>query len=687
MAYSIVTKDGIRIDNIPDGIAQDDQRLKDEVARLRASGQKSSMFQAQPVEQQVEQPVKNPQEVVTQVNPTQVQPEQPGAVKEFMQGAAQGLGEGAASTIRGLAGGAASTVGLVSDPITALINLALPEEYRGKPAAEAVQELLTRLGVPESKTAAQKIVQAGAAGLSGGGGSVMTGKALAKGAALAPSVIQGVGKAMAAQPIQQLTGGLGAGLASQGAAEAGAPVPVQLAAGLAGGVAGSALGGARISSPKTSGVQEAKDAGIDLMTSDVRQPKTFAGRWGQSFAEKIPGVGTGGMRKAQQAQRVDAVRDLVRQYGAEDIAAASDDVMSDLLGKRSGDITKWSTLKNEVIDKLSEPKNISAFNESVSKTSISPIVPMTKTVQKIDDSIASLKSLKTEQMTPVINILDDWKQAVQGQDLKNVELLRKQIGEAFKAPELASVRSTGERVLSDIYGSVKDDMTDYISKAGGTADLNKWQAANKQLANMMNELELPALKSAIERGETTPETINKLLFSNKRSDVDALFRNLSPDGKASARAAIIARAAENKSGDLSPDRFASEVKKMGAQIGVFFSDDDAKQVNGLVRALDATKRASQAALNPATGVQTVLPVSYTAMAALIPGSPMERFLGATAGMALAGGAARLYESKPVRDILMKLPMVKPGGPEEAALLKRLIEATQAKANATKKEAR
>jgi hypothetical protein len=45
--------------------------------------------------------------------------------------------------------------------------------------------------------------------------------------------------------------------------------------------------------------------------------------------------------------------------------------------------------------------------------------------------------------------------------------------------------------------------------------------------------------------------------------------------------------------------------------------------------------------------------------------------------------ARLYESVPVRDILLKLPRVNPGSPEEAALFKRLTALMSSKTSEEK----
>lgn len=673
MPYTIRTKDGIQIDGIPDDISADDARLKAQVAELRAAGQTVATFAAQAtmVPGQATPPVVAPQAG------TPAQRSAPSTLGQFLGYLGKDIGVAARGAIQGLA----SPVTMLADPATELLNMILPDKYKQLPPSQGLTEVLNSLGVANPETEAQRILQATTAGLAGAGGQVAAGRAL-QGAGSA--AVRGIGQTLASQPVQQLAGGAAAGAAAQGAAEAGGGPLVQMGAGLLGGMAGSALGGMKLGAAPTAPTEEAKRAGVRLMTSDVREPSTFAGKWLRAAGEKIPYAGTGGLRATQQAERVEAVRDLVRQFGADDLAAASDDVMKDLLGKRSADLMKWSAAKNEVIDALSIPaEGKIALPGGQTLIAATPgqvpsrVVPVTATTQKIDDSILFLKQLKSKQVEPVIAVLDDWKQAIQNQDLRNIEVLRKQIGEAFKAPELASVRSTGERVLSDIYGAVKDDMTAYIKSTGGEKALTKWQVANKELSKMMGELEIPALKSALERGEATPEVVNSLLFSRKRSDVEALYRNLSATGKASARTAVLARAAENAGGvSVSPDKFAAEVKRLGNQVGVMFSGDELKQVNGLVRVLDATKRAGQASVMPPTGIQAVLPAGAAALASFF-GGGLEGFIGTMAAGAGIGGAARLYESKAVRDILAKFPTVKAGGPEEAALFKRLLEAAQA----------
>ena len=69
-------------------------------------------------------------------------------------------------------------------------------------------------------------------------------------------------------------------------------------------------------SPKNEIVEQAADAGIPVvMTSDVLPPTTFAGKSAQQISEKIPIVGTGATREAQQEMRSQAVAEIADKYG------------------------------------------------------------------------------------------------------------------------------------------------------------------------------------------------------------------------------------------------------------------------------------------------------------------------------------------------------------------------------------
>ena len=656
MSYSITTRDGITINNIPDDVAPDSPELKARVAQIRSSGGAGAL-----------NPPPEPSTTVAGLG---------GAVTRGLAIPAAGAALGAAvgapfagvGAVPGaIAGaGAATAAQFVGDPIVRLVNNALGTRFTEP--TQAMESLLTRIGVAQPRTEAERIVQATTAGAAGGAGTVALGTTMRGMQAVSPTVSQNVGRVLAQQPALQVAGGAGAGAGGQIAQEAGLGPLAQIGASLAGGVAGATAAAPRRGpSPALAATtQEATSRNIPVMTSDVIPPDTFMGRTAQQIGERIPLAGTGPARAQQQQARISAVRDTLRQFGAIDAAGVSDDIMRDLATKRSADLKKYTSLKGDVIDRLDAQGP----------------VPVARATTAIDDQIKQLQDLRSDQYAPVIKVLEDWKTSLQDQGLKNIEILRKQIGEAFQAPELSSVRSTGEKALSSIYGPLRQDMQDFITSVGERRDVTKWTVANKRLSELAGELDMGTLKSVLRAGNATPESVDRLLFSAKPSEVRQLYSGLTPAGRANARTSILSRAAEKSSFDLedgsrafSPEKFNAELKRLQPQIGVFFRNDSAgnhrDQVDGLSRALTLTRRAGQAGVATSTGQQAV---------PFVAGSFLADLLGTLgASLTVAGGAglaARAYESAPVRNLMIKLGKAAPNSPEEAALLRRLVSVVQ-----------
>jgi hypothetical protein len=127
--------------------------------------------------------------------------------------------------------GAATLAGLVADPIVGSINSMFGTTYTLP--TDALQDLLTRVGVAEPRTAAERIIQTTAAGAGTAGGAVALGKTLQTAAG---PVTQGVGQLMAAAPGLQAASGASAGAAGQTAKEMGAGPIGQIAAAVGGGL-------------------------------------------------------------------------------------------------------------------------------------------------------------------------------------------------------------------------------------------------------------------------------------------------------------------------------------------------------------------------------------------------------------------------------------------------------------------
>ena len=425
-------------------------------------------------------------------------------------------------------------------------------------------------------------------------------------------------------------------------------------------------------------VKSGKEYGVDILTTDVKPPTGQLGRRIQAISETIPLAGTGERRLKQEGQRVLAVRNFLTEHGATDVAELSDDVMKSLLAKRSADRINNVKIKDEIIDRLD------SRNKPLDKSFLK-VVPMPQTVNKIDEIIETLQKNNTDASMEVIEKLKLIKgrgtEGAQGRSLRELESFRRDVmSNAFKNdaanPIAVSVRDLGEKALQDVYKSFVNDMGNFIEATGGIADRRKWAVANGRLSEAASDLKNQALKTVLRKGDVTPEVIQRLLFNGKPSEVRALYNSLPPEAQANARAAILAKAAKEtavKLGDgeiVSPDQFAKNVKKMGDSVGVFFTGSDLDNLNGLMRLLDITKRASEVpniTRSPSQTATQLLPIVGMELLISLFSAPGM----ATAVAGTVGGLARMYESKAVRNAILKLRQTKSGSDEEMNVINAL----------------
>ncbi len=157
-----------------------------------------------------------------------------------------------------------------------------------------------------------------------------------------------------------------------------------------------------------------------------------------------------------------------------------------------------------------------------------------------------------------------------------------------------------------------------------------------------------------------------------------IWSALDGKGKDAMRAAYISKIAE-KTGD-SPAKFITEVNKLKAQSGgeiynTIFSSRHMKELDALHDVLRQTARSDSANVVTQTGQALANPVR---LGAAIP--TLGKSLAAEVGYGLA---MRVYESKPVRNMLLRLANTKPGTPayeralNQAATAVRPLLANQA----------
>jgi hypothetical protein len=400
-------------------------------------------------------------------------------------------------------------------------------------------------------------------------------------------------------------------------------------------------------------IPAAEQAGIPLLTSDIVKPRTWFGKWAQETLEKSPVIGTGGARAKQAEAREAAITKLYDDFNAG--TAEIDDVTRDFLKVRGEQIGNLTRQKTEVLTKVSGTP-----------------VDVTDTLAIIDDGIAKFGGL--ESYRPLTNKLQSFRNDLMSGDMTQIELTRKAIGDALSDDALKPVSTELKKIVQDIYPALRQDMGRHIQKVGDPGDFAKWRSANEKLSDFATDLEDSTIKRVLAKGTVTAKEAQALLSSKDRNTTARLFDSLSDEGKRNARGVIIQDMVEKAGGieQLSPAKFTRLLKDSRRKIGVAFEPDEAERLTGLLRALQFTRRADQAAVTTPTG-QALMPLLATGLG----GAGV--YFGGTAGLAggiLAAtvGGMRAYETKAVKNLLIALSRTAPGSKSEQNVLGSLAKA-------------
>lgn len=200
-----------------------------------------------------------------------------------------------------------------------------------------------------------------------------------------------------------------------------------------------------------------------------------------------------------------------------------------------------------------------------------------------------------------------------------------------------------DAAIQRVYSAMTGDIDSAIGQNLGSDSLRRYKQANAIYADEANKLQNTRLKNVIMKGDLTPEVVNNMLFSGKKSEVQNLYRSVGQIGRAQMRNGIIGKAMEKSGG--SPDQFLRQVNLMSNQTGIAFKGRDAAYLKGLKNSLESTKRAGQAGVTTPTGQQTI---------------PFILGIGSVTNPALVGVGggygllARMYESEPARNALLRL---------------------------------
>ncbi len=397
-----------------------------------------------------------------------------------------------------------------------------------------------------------------------------------------------------------------------------------------------------------------QQANIPVMTSDIAPPTTRMEQTLQSLGELAP-LGTAGPRRQQQVARQDAVENLLTDFGVTVDADIASDVVRNLNENRANMLSRFTGQKESVINKFANAGD----------------VPTTKSVAAIDGLLAGLRRENLPQLNSLINQLEGVRNSLTGPgDLPKIEANRKTLFTLKGDPNLASISDKSEKAFTAVYNALNDDMGEFIKATGGTKDFALWKTANTRLAEMAGELKVGGLKGALNKGAFDPSLVTKMLTSSKPEEVRMLFRNLNREGRDNARLLLVQEAGKRAfnadTGVVNPDKFAREIGKLSDNFGQFFSASDMRRVKGLADVLQATGRAQSAQFLPRTGEQLV---PFAALGGLTSVLGLDFMTGAAASAAF-GAARRFYESKPARDLLLRISQA--SGSKKVELINQFV---------------
>lgn len=396
--------------------------------------------------------------------------------------------------------------------------------------------------------------------------------------------------------------------------------------------AGAAYRGVRgtIAPEAQQAIKFANSADVPLHTTDVLQPNSRVGRMAQTTAENIPFAGTSTMRASQQEARSQLVDEFASRFGEYDPSI----VVGSLKAKTSG-------IKRAAGNRLEQVQS------AMAGVNIQP----SKAIQQIDTEIASLQKLGKVADNDTISKLQAYREELTRNagasgpmvmDLQQLSGLRSQFRQDVKG-ERTVLPNRSDAAIQRIYNAMTGDIDSAIGQNLGNDTLRRYKQANAIYADEANKLQNTRLKNVIMKGDLTPEVVNNMLFSKNKSEVQNLYRSVGQVGRAQMRNGIIGKAMEKSGG--SPDQFLRQVNMMSNQTGIAFKGREAAYLKGLKNYLESTKRAGQAGVTTPTGQQTI---------------PFILGIGSATNPALVGAGggygllARMYESEPARNAMLRL---------------------------------
>lgn len=400
-------------------------------------------------------------------------------------------------------------------------------------------------------------------------------------------------------------------------------------------------------------IQTGEEKGVEVFTSDIFPPETAAGGLARQAVEKIPFIGTGGARAAQQDQRVKLLRDFATDSGVDVDSPLEAIVVKGLSDKQKANMAKAVNIRRSVFDRM---ENKGEFQTP-------------QVIDRIDALVAREQKLGERANQGLINELESIKtEFLKGGDFQHIANLRTTVIRDIKKLQKGEhevLSSADEAALQSVKSAIDRGMLRFAREQDPQV-AKDWLKSNSLFADEFTKFKQSELKRLISKGDLTPEQVLPVIFGGKRSQLARLNNNITSKGRNGVQAIII-RDLMIKAGfpdNISPDKFATEINKpqMKKAIKTFFPESQRKQIKNVEKLLNATRRAQQADVVTPTGQQLI---PFAAGAAL----NLKLILGA--GSVAAAG--RAYESKQLRNLLNRFEIIPKGSAQELQIGAQVLD--------------
>jgi len=351
--------------------------------------------------------------------------------------------------------------------------------------------------------------------------------------------------------------------------------------------------------------------------------------------ERLPLVGTGGLRKREALERVEVLRNLGERFNLDPVTAYGHQVIESLNRNAGKALQAARNAANSALDTIKDKpiilrdfrlriRDIIEKEESYGEMANQGVVNL---LNKARNSV--WQGGKAQDFARNFGALDDWLQRLRM--------------EARNAPPQA------RGVLTEAADALERDMKRHAKAEGGQAGA-QWVKAMAETKGLVAEAEKKTLKSMIDAGKIDQGIIRKVLKGGDEQQLQTLYNAMTPTGRKSAQQLIMRNALRvggwrrgmAKDMAVDPKKVLAWMEKpaIAKQLKAFFPDDQLELI-GLQEYLTATAAAQEIgkgvgmAAAGGLGQMTVDAVNIATLGAL-------------------GFTAKAYQSAPVRNLLLRL---------------------------------